>query len=287
MSGVALAALSALAWGASDFLGGRQTTRSSAAAVLLVAHVAGLCAVVPVALLVGRGAPAPTVLVAAALGGVAELVGVAAVYTGLAVAPARIVAPVAAAAPSVPLAVDVVLGERPSGATAVTILVVIVGLVATCAAGPQPVARSSRARGIRLGAVAALGFGMSFVAIDLAVGASGHVGSIGTTAGVVAAGRVTTVLILVAWVWHGERRVPSVADAPVAGAVGLLIVAGDVAFAAAVGMGSSGVASAIATCHTVVTIALARVIQHERLTAAQTGGIATVVGGVAVLAAVA
>lgn len=284
MTGIVLAVLSAAAWGSSDFLGGRHTRRSTATAVLLVAHAVGLLVLVGLLSGLGLGHLTPRAAALGAIGGVAELVGVAAAYRGLATAPARVVAPAAATAPAVPIVASALLGDPPAATTLLALAVVVGGLLVVSASGAPGDRGAGTARGLRLGAVAALGFGLGFVAIDLAVGASGHGHALAATAGVVAAGRVTTVAVLaVGWAARRVAR-PDARDVPGAAAIGLLIVGGDLAFATATAAASAGVASAVATCHTAVTILLAWAVDRERLSTVQLGGVTAVVAGVAMLA---
>ena len=84
MIAMALALSASLAYGVSDFLGGRRSRSTPLLSVLVVSQVAALAVIAGVVLAAGEGAPTRDTLLLGVLAGVFEVVGVAALYRGLA-----------------------------------------------------------------------------------------------------------------------------------------------------------------------------------------------------------
>jgi drug/metabolite transporter (DMT)-like permease len=126
---VVLALASGVGWGISDFLGGLRSQALGLLPVLVVSQAAALVLLAGFVGLHGAAPPDAPHLVAAAAAGASEAVGVAALYRGLTVGRVSVVAPVAAAAPVVPFAVGLVLGQVPGPVQLVGLALVVAGIV--------------------------------------------------------------------------------------------------------------------------------------------------------------
>ena len=281
MVAVLLALGASLGWGASDFLGGLKARSVPVLSVLLVSQVAALGVL---AALVGTHGVAPPIgrhlLWAAAAGG-GEAIAIAALYRGLSVGTMSIVAPVAATAPVVPVAAGLLLGQVPAIGQAVGVGLALIGLVVT---SYRPRSAGVQARlgvSVRYGLLAALGFGVFFLALDRA--------SEGDIRWALFTARLTSVVMIAAIVVarssRGHRLAVRRADLPPIVLIGVLIVVSDSLYAVATTRGLVGIVAVVGSLHTVVTMALARIWLTERLTRIQQIGIATSLCGVLALAA--
>ena len=154
---VVLSLLASLTWGVSDFLGGTAAKRLSATAVVAVSQALAL-----VGLLVVAGAmrafDAPLGYLGWALGAaVFSVIALSAFYAALASGTMGVVAPIAALGVAVPVVVGLALGDRPTVAQDVGVVVAVIGVV--LASGPEARAGAGR-RPLLLAAVAAVGFGV-------------------------------------------------------------------------------------------------------------------------------
>ena len=286
MTGLLLALLSAAAWGTSDLLGGQRTTRQPATSVLVVAYAAGTSALALVVLAVGA-LPGSGAAAVAVVAGFVELGGIAALYRGLAAAPARLVAPLAALAPVVAGAGGLLVGDVPGPLAAAALLPVLAGLVLVArgerdgAARPGAgVARTALVHGL----LAALGFGGGYLALDRAVARLAEPG-VGDVLGVLLVARLAALVLLLAGAATGRVRLPGRDQAlPLAG-IGLLAVVGGAGYTGAAALVPVGVAAAVASCHTVVTVLLASVLLGQPVAWLQRAGVVLCVLGVAGVAA--
>jgi drug/metabolite transporter (DMT)-like permease len=265
-----LALAGALGWGVGDFLGGLAARRIAVLTVLVVSQAVGLVGVL-VWVAVSRDAfPGVVELLPAAGAGIAAMVGLGALYRGFAIGAMGVVAPISAAAPVVPLAVDVAHGDVPSPLQSVGVVLVVAGIVTLSRESGGPGA-GRIAAGAGLAAVAALGFGVFFVGIDA--------GSDESAAWAVAAARgasvpvAVTVALLTATALRPPRRL-----LPMLVGVGVFDTASNVFVATATTYGAVGIVAVLGSLYPVVTMVLARLVLGERL------GIAKRVGGGVALA---
>ena len=282
----ALALLSSLLWGTSDFLGGSASRRLPVATVVLASQSCALAVLVPLALLVGPARLADVALPAVAAG----LVGPAALlafYRALAIGTMGVVAPVAALGVVVPVVAGLVGGETPSRAQLVGIGVAVAGVV--LASGPE--LRADAPGGLEslaLALGAALGFGTVFVL--LARGSDRGGGGVGAVVLVLVAMRATSVAGLAA-LRAGRRTAERAPRAslrtalPVLAVVGAFDVGANGAFAVASQTGLVSVTSVLASLYPVVTGILAWRVAGERLQRAQWSGVGLAMTGVVLLAA--
>ncbi|OLT00786.1 hypothetical protein BJF90_34040 [Pseudonocardia sp. CNS-004] len=273
---VVLALASSVGWGISDFLGGLRSRTSGLLPVLVVSQVTALVLLAGFVGVLGSTPPDPPHLLAAAAAGVSEAVGVAALYRGLAVGRASVVAPVAAAAPVVPFAAGIALGQVPGPLQAGGLVLVVAGIV--LAAHQRRSAGGGTGVAVLHGAVSAAGFGAFFVFMDAASEAGlPWALLVSRLTAVVAIAAV--VLVLRAPVAVPRRTVPVLA------LIGVLIVGADAAYAAATTVGHLGVVAVLAAFHPVVTIGLAATLLRERVDVVQRIGVAAAVLGVVAVTA--
>src|ERR671922_484675 len=114
MLGIALGLGSSIAWGVSDFLGGLQSRRISALAVLLVSQPFGLVLALAVALAAGGDPLGARDAAIAAGAGAAAVLGLAAFYRAMALGTVSVVATIGALGVLVPVAAGLLQGERPA-----------------------------------------------------------------------------------------------------------------------------------------------------------------------------
>jgi drug/metabolite transporter (DMT)-like permease len=271
---VALALLSSLLWGTSDFLGGTATKRLRAGVVVFASQLVALVALIPFVVLLGERPDAWWPGVAAGLTGV---VGLAAFYAALAVGTMGVVAPIAATGAVVPVVVGLAQGEAPSGLQVAGIAVALIGVV--LASGPELTGGAPR-RPLLLAVVSAVCFGS--VAVLIAEGSEGPAGGALVSLAVMRVASVTA-LGLVGLV--RRTRVPVAGSAWVLVAIGLFDVGANTAFAYASRQGLLSVVAVLASLYPVVTVLLAREVHGERLARVQVVGAAGTLVGVALLSA--
>lgn len=162
---VVLSLLAAMVYGAGDFVGGFASRQRSAITVLLYAYPVG--AALMLALLPAFAGPldARTALLGA-VGGVGGMVGVVLMYSLMARAPMNIISPVTAVlAAVVPVVFGVIVGERPSTAAW---LGIVIGLIAVMLVSRTTEDHPHGPVGLRILALAALsgiGFGVYFICL--------------------------------------------------------------------------------------------------------------------------
>jgi drug/metabolite transporter (DMT)-like permease len=272
-----LALASSLLWGAGDFLGGTLSRRRPAVAVVGVSQALALALFVVAALAVGElGEGMPASAWAWAVGaGLAGLVGLVAFYSALAAGTMGVVAPLAALGVLVPVLVGVLAGERPSALQAVGAALGVAGGV--LASGPE-LRGDASIRPVLLALLAGVAFGL--VLVFLAEGSEES--PLLTLVGMRAAS--VTVLVVVALVLRSLGGVRP-ADLPLLGLIGVLDGGANLAYAIATTLGLLSLVSVLASLYPAVTVVLARVVHHERMSRVQDAGIVAAVVGVALVAA--
>lgn len=271
--GILLGALSAVFYGIADFLGGEGAKRVPAPAIVFWSGVVSFPFVVVAALLFG-GDAAPADLAIGALAGVSGAFGLVSLFAGLARGRAASVAPVSAVLAGIfPVLAAVVLGERPS-----TLAWLGVALAVPAVALSAAVGSALRAEGVVFGLAAGLGFGGYAIVIDLTAEASRLLPLI--TARAATMGVVGAVALAGAWSVTGPRRVPA---AIVAGN-GILDVAGNIALLAGLRAGSLALVAVAGSFFPSVTVAMARIVNGERLLARQVVGISLTLAALAAIA---
>jgi drug/metabolite transporter (DMT)-like permease len=287
MIGVLLALGSAVTWGCGDFLSGLMSRRLPLMTVLLGTQAAGVPFVL-VAALVG-GIPGTWAFVPlACLASLCGLVGLAALFRGMSVGAMSIVAPISATGAAVPVLLGLATGEVPTPLQGAGVLLALIGvMLASRPASDEPDSgpvtsgrRSALAAGASLGLVSALGFGAFYVVIRAATAAAqGDAFWPGLVA------RSTGSLVMLACALATRFRLaPSPRLASVLVLAGALDVTANVLYAAASYTDVGPLAAVLSSLFPVTTVALARVVLHERLEHLQTAGVLSALAGVALIA---
>jgi drug/metabolite transporter (DMT)-like permease len=279
---LAWALVTAVAFGAADFLGGMASRRAPVLAVVLVSQVLALVLLALVSPFAGAG-PSAAALGWGAAAGVAAGFAFLAYYRGLAIGRMGVVSTMAAIwSAVVPLVVGVVVGgERPSApaVAGAVVAVVAIALLAATPLGEGVPAPGSRGGwpGLGEGVAAGIGFGLFLVFVERA-GPGPPVWPLLAAA----AGTTAVVGALAAW-----RRVDVAAVRGhltlVAGA-GAFGVLGGMAVLLAVRDGLLSLVAVVAALSPVPTIVLARLVLHEHLRGRHLLGVALALAGVALIA---
>jgi drug/metabolite transporter (DMT)-like permease len=273
--------VSAVVYGASDFLGGLASRRMSA---LLASFLGFLVAVVvsAVAVVIEQPVWSADAVVLGALAGVAGSVGTWALYACLAIGPMSVLSPgVAAIYAILPAVVGIVLGERfpPIGYAA--LLVAVVAGILLAATPESGRARRPSGRGLAYAGLSGVAFAGYIIAIDATPAESGLVPLLVDLL-------VGGLLFVAALVWgrirNGPGELAGLRDRRavlLALAAGALLVAGNIMLVVGLHLGDLAVMAVLNSLYPLGTVLLAIVLLRERLTALQGIGI-----GLALAAAV-
>ena len=276
MLAIALALGASLSWGLGDFVGGLKSRSLHVLTVLVVSQVVGLAAALVWVVASGDGFPGSSATAWAAAAGVSGCVGIGTLYRGMAVGAMGIVAPISAVAAVIPFTVGVASGERPS---ALQVLGILLALVGVGVASREPAHKGGgRADGIGLALIAALAFGLYFVFADRAADES-------IPYAVATARGVSLLLSLVAALVVGASLRPGRASMPALATVGLCDVGANMLYSVATTLGFLSVVSVLAALYPVVTVVLAALVLHERVSAIQRSGVAVALVGAVLITA--
>ncbi len=267
----ALALVSALFYGASDFSGGLAARRVPATAVVLVSNALSLVlALLAVTLLPGSSYQAGDLAWGMASGAVG-LVGVVLLYRGLAMGPMSVVAPLTAVLSAlVPVVVGTARGERPGPVAVIGIALAVPAMVLI---GREP-RRQANARLRRSAVVSALCAGVSFGGFYVLLAQTGSNGGAWPLVGQRAAS-VAILLVLTAAAATRRAGLPR----PRGAALQLAMVAGVTDFAAnlayvlATHRGLLALVAVISSLYPATTLLLARGVLNERVGRQQAMGL--------------
>ena len=278
-----IAALLALAasfvWGTSDFMGGLQSRRSTAWAVVLVCP--GVAALGSVAMIAVLSPPAPSRGLALVLvvGGLCSAVSALTYYRAMTLTKMSVVSPILAGAAVVPVLWGLARGEQPHPLQLVGVVAAIAGIVVisrpgpTAAADDLPVTRI----GVILSLLSALGAGLMLVTFDYGATTDPFWAVTGVR---VSASFWIAVSLAVTRPRLGLQR----RAVPLLILIGLMIVSANTLFAAATTFGELSVVAVLGWLSPAVTILCARLVLHERLRPLQWAAAAAVLVGVVFLA---
>jgi len=264
-----------LMWGLADFGGGLLTRRTPALTVVVVSQIIAVTVLGAIVAATGGWSEAGPQLWFAAAAGVVGPAAMLSFYRALALGPMGVVSPLGAlGGVMVPLAVAVVLGERPGLLQLAGVVVAVAGVV--LAGGPQTGGNPVQRQTLLLTLVAALGFGSVMALIAEASS---------TLTGLFLAlfvQRVCNVAVggtaLLISVRRGTRALPEgglrvvAASLPALAFVGLSDVAANGTYNLAAHHGPVTIAAVLASLYPVVTSLAARVVLGERLRAVQATG---------------
>jgi drug/metabolite transporter (DMT)-like permease len=281
MVAAVLAIASSISWGLSDFLGGVQSRRNALLAVLVLSQ--GLAFV----LLVGAvlvGAPTEhdaTATLLAAGSGTFGMLALAAFYHALTIGTMSIVAPISATGTAIPVFVGLLSGEEPSAVQIAGIALAGLGVVLAARAAPSADAAGDRdnRKAILLALFAAVGFGTFFAAMDRAEESA-------DVAWVLLSARTADVSVLLVACAVLRPPLPRDAGSLLAiAAIGVLDLLANLLFVLATSRGLLSVVGVLGSLYPVITVLLARIVLHERLSRAQARGVLITLMGVVALAA--
>ena len=271
----AAALLASVAWGVADFLGGLKSRSAHVLVVLLLAQVSGVLAISIVVAIAGNAPPGPSVLWAS-LAGLFGGLGLAAFYRGMAVGSISVVAPIAAVGAIVPVVFGIATGDELSSAQIVGFALALSGVAA--ASFERQVGQVRVAAGVPWAIAALIGFGGYYVPM--------HEASEQDFLWAAFVFRSTVgVLALAAWLVLRPPLAVARGHLGAIAMIGILDTAGNTLFAAAASLGEVSVVSVLATLYPVTTVALARVVLHERLARLQLVGVAAALTGVVLISA--
>ena len=276
-------ALSALAYGSADFLGGVGTRRNPAYAVLLWSQLVGLFVALLFALLFGRSigtSPQSDLwssrdLLWGAAAGLAGAAGITFLYHALAHTVASVASPVAAViGAAIPVIAGVLLGERPSQ-------IVWVGVALAFPAILLLSADRSHAKkigsAVRFGLLAGCGFGLFFLCISRTGEASGLWPLVSA--------RIASVSVVSSIAMLSKRPIGLVRGAvrlSVVGA-GIIDMIANLFFLLASRSGLLVIATIVTALYPAPTVILARFFFNERLSGLRIAGLLLAVAGVALI----
>lgn len=253
--------------GSGDYLAAHAARRVPVVRVAAWVQAIGLLVVL--AACIGSGSPvlARGDVTLSLLGGVAIAVGLAGLYGALAIGPIGITAPVAAVVgAAVPVIVDVAAGHALASQQYAGLLLGLVAIALLAAAPVEPIAGSAR-RGIVYALLGGLGIGVFTIALDASSPDSGM--------WPLAISRATAVVLLGLAVVRMSRKQPAAAPMPWSriAAAGALDGAAMVAFLVALRTGQMALVAVVTALYPAFTVALARIIDRERMLRTQVVGI--------------
>lgn len=277
-----LALLSAVAYGAADFLGGFATRRATTVGAVVVSQAAGLAALALVIPLLPAAHMHAADVAWGAAAGLAGSVGVALLYHGLAVGPMSIVAPVTAVcAVLLPVTVGLLLGDRLSSTSAsgIALAVAAVALLGQDSHhedGSRGALALVRSRGFRLAVIAGIAIGCFLVALERTSAEAGM--------WPLAVSRSVSTLLFGGFALATGRAasVPRPALAPALACGGLDMVA-NALYLVAVRQGQLSLVATLASLYPASTVLLARVVLGERLSRVQIAGVACAIVAVVLI----
>jgi drug/metabolite transporter (DMT)-like permease len=286
MIAIGLAAVAAIGWGATDFLGGAaQDRRTPVFSVVAVGELLGVALLVPV--LAARGLPpADPRLLLACVAGLGVTLELSLIYEALSAGAAFITAPVGALGTALAVGAGLLGGDRLTVAIALGLaLAVGGGGLGAGLGGDGGRGRLSAGRTAAVCAGAAVGIASGLIALH----AAGHADpywavavehlTTAVSAGAIAVGIVRR---------RGPRNarlLPPLARWRTLTAVALCGTGGDLAYTAASRGGALSVVSAIASLYPIVTVGLGVAVAKGRATRVQACGIAIAITGAALLGA--
>lgn len=277
MTAILLALGTALCYGVSNFVGPQISRELPTMTVLVAGQTVAFTVSAIVVLAHGTPAPALDEVGAGLLAGAGNAGGLALFYAAAASGPLSIVTPIGATGAIVPVLVGIATGDELSalGAAGIVLAIGGVALAARRAGGTEAEAADLR-RTVLLAVLSAACFGVFLWGIAPASESGIFWGVMFSRLSLL------TLLIGGALLTRQALRVPP-ADIPKVALPGLLLFSGTLLYAAATQEGLLSVVSVIATLFPVVTVTLALLFLHERLSRVQWAGVGAALAGVVLL----
>ncbi|MFA4084576.1 DMT family transporter [Mycobacteroides salmoniphilum] len=276
MNPIPLALAGSLSWGVSDFIGGHASKRRSTLAVLALSRPVGLAVVVLVAVFTASTHFDGRTLLGM-LSGPAAFTALYALYRALAIGPMGVVSPIAAVGAVVPVIWGAMIGQSLSGLTYLGLAGTLVGVMLASASQGLDGRRPGR-QVLVWSFFCTVMFGVCMILLAEA-------GRYHPVEAVVVsrATEVMLILVLGAFNWTSLRQNlrPPFGVVPLAG---VLDTSAILLFTYASSRGSLGVAAVLSSLYPVVTVLIARLMLHERLSRIQQAGAVLTLVCVAVVA---
>jgi drug/metabolite transporter (DMT)-like permease len=275
---VVLALGCAVVYGASDFLGGLASRRTSVFGVVAFSQLAGLIALLALLPWLG-GRVGPADLGWGAAAGVAGAVGLVVFFRTLAGGVMSVIAPVTAVtAAAVPVLVGLAEGDRIDPWTGLGILLALAAVVLVSAEGGLAALRTARPASVPPALLAGSMFGLFFVLLDRTSDDSGLTPLV--------TARLASVALVVGIALAGRQSMRASRPAlPLIVASGIGDMSANALFLLATQQpGQLAVTGILASLYPVSTVVLAQVVLRERLAAAQMAGLGTAVAAVVLIA---
>lgn len=280
----ALALLTSLAYGVSNYVGPRLARDAPLLVVLVAGQACAFVLAVGIVAVQAEAAPPAGELGAALVAGLGNGGGLMLFYRAASVGPLSIITPIGAVGAAVPVAVGVAGGEAMTALKAAGIVLAFAGLVLVARrtrAGAAAAAERRPADDVRRAVVLALASALCFGTFLAAMGPASE-----TSAGwAVMVSRVSllVLLVLVAQRLGQGMRTVAARRLPRLAVPGLLLFAGTLSYAAATREGDLSVVSVLGSLFPVVTVSLAVGLDRERLAGSQALGVVLTLGGVVAL----
>lgn len=273
--GVVLALCSAFVWGAGDFCGGRAATKSHPFQVLVLAAVSGIAMLAVIAIIVSEPLVFDRSIVWAAAAGLAAGAGIVALYGGLAIGSAATVAPVAAVAAAVlPVLFGAMTDGWPRAAQLAGFVLALAGIwlvAGSTTAGP------ASHEGLKLGALAGLGFGAFFILIAQVEVRAVYVP--------LAVARAMMLLTAVSTLALRRIPLPGLASNPIGLLAGVLDAGGTILYLIARQHVRMDIAAVLSSLYPVSTVVLAHVVTGEQIAPTQWVGVCVCLLAITLIAA--
>lgn len=283
--GVLFGLMSAITYGAADFLGGFATRKTGVFSVIVMSQMFSaplLLALLP--FLAGDG-PTAQSLAWGAVSGLAGAAGIGFFYKGLSLGRMSVVAPVTAVlSATIPVIYGLIDGERPGPLAlgGVGLALLAVGLVS---ASPENIVDGQHspdkvfgAEGLWHAFASGVGFGLFFILLSRAGGSEAGIWPlIGARAASISS-MVAGALLLRRSLRPARGALPAIAGA------GLLDVGANVFYLISTRYGLLSIVAVVTSMYPASTVVLARVVLDERLYRLQTAGLVVAVAGLALIA---
>lgn len=263
-----LALVSAVTYGVSDYLGGRESRRSSPLTVTLATELTIVPVVMVLVPVLEDRPPTGSALLWGALAGLAGIVGLLGFYAALARGAMTVVAPIAGlVGVLLPLVVGLVSGERPGVGPMIGIVVAVIA-VALVGGAVGALHQSVTVSTVVLAAVTGALFGLLFVALAQPGEEAGLWPLLGTRLGAFP-------LLVTAFAVARPRRSVTPLDLPllrIGVLMGVLVIVGNGAYIVATHTGLLSIVAVLASLYPASTVLLAAVLDGERSTRPQMVG---------------
>lgn len=286
-----LALFTSATYGVANYLGPRLAREAPYLLILVIGQGCSFLLSAIVVVGVGAGPPDSAALAWAAAAGAGNAIGLMLFYEAARIGPLSVVMPVGSIGIVIPVGAGLASGETVTGLQLAGIGLAVAGLVLVARTPRPPVApipgevlpaggHEDRQRAVLLSLLAAVAFGVFLATIKPAAEESAP--------WAVAFSRFVLVAILVGMALRAHVVVPvghAAGRLTLLAVPGVLLFAGTLSYAAATREGDLTVVSVLGSLFTIVTVALAVTLDHERLPRSAWAGVAAAVVGVILLSA--